>query len=148
MNAITESEIVVSGAAMITGLGLDWGTNWQAIIDDKVAFGDVPGIESKLPPGSNGAQASPLKTGKKLVADDLSILQMYDLFCCDYKNKEMVPTEVPSGQEDLSEESEFEKAISTECNIIVYGPPGTGKTYEVLSLIEDLDTNEKVGVQI
>lgn len=86
--------------------------------------------------------------GKKLAADDLSILQMYDLFCCDYKSKEIISIEDGSEHEDESEESEFEAAISKECNIILYGPPGTGKTYEVLSLIEDLDTNEKVGVQI
>lgn len=87
-------------------------------------------------------------SGKKLPADELSILQMYDLFCCNYKNKEIVTVEDSSGQDEVAEESEFEAAISEECNIILYGPPGTGKTYEVLSLIEDLDTNEKVGVQI
>ncbi|MDZ7696308.1 MAG: hypothetical protein U5R49_05030 [Deltaproteobacteria bacterium] len=91
---------------------------------------------------------STANAGKKLAADDLSILQMYDLFCCDYKSKEIVSAEDTVGQEDVSEESEFEAATSEECNIILYGPPGTGKTYEVLSLIEDLDTNEKVGVQI
>ncbi len=86
-------------------------------------------------------------SGKKLPADELSILQMYDLFCCNYKNKEIVIVEDSSGQDEIADESEFEAAISEECNIILYGPPGTGKTYEVLSLIEDLDTNEK-GVQI
>lgn len=91
---------------------------------------------------------STTNTGKKLTPDDLSILQMYDLFCCDYKSKEIVSGDDTTEQEDVSEESEFEAVISEECNIILYGPPGTGKTYEVLSLIEDLDTNEKVGVQI
>ncbi len=91
---------------------------------------------------------STANAGKKLKADDLSILQVYDLFCCDYKSKEIVSAEDSAGQDDISEENEFETAISEECNIILYGPPGTGKTYEVLSLIEDLDTNEKVGVQI
>ena len=91
---------------------------------------------------------SATNSGKKLPADDLSILQMYDLFCCDYKSKEIVSLENTPGQEDVTEESEFDVAISEECNIILYGPPGTGKTYEVLSLIEDLNTNEKVGVQI
>lgn len=85
--------------------------------------------------------------GKKIPVNDLSILQVYDLFCCDYK-KERVTTEETPGQEDVIEENEFESAIREECNIILYGPPGTGKTYEVLSLIEDLDTNEKVGMQI
>lgn len=91
---------------------------------------------------------STANAGKKLETEDLSILQMYDLFCCDYKSKEIVSAEDSTVQEEESEESEFEAAISEECNIILYGPPGTGKTYEVLSLIEDLDTNEKVGVQI
>jgi hypothetical protein len=86
--------------------------------------------------------------GKKLTADDLSILQVYDLFCCDYKSKEIVTPEDAIESEVISEESEFEAAIREECNIILYGPPGTGKTYALLSLIEDLDTNEKVGVQI
>lgn len=91
---------------------------------------------------------SALSTGKKLAADDLSILQMYDLFCCDYKSKGLASAEETIGQEDVIEESEFEAAISVDCNIILYGPPGTGKTYEVLSLIEELDTNEKVGMKI
>jgi hypothetical protein len=86
--------------------------------------------------------------GKKLEPDDLSILDMYDLFCCDYKSKEIFSTDDTIEQEELFEESEFESAINEECNIILYGPPGTGKTYEVLSLIEDLNTNEKVGVRI
>lgn len=91
---------------------------------------------------------SAANAGKKLATDELSILQVYDLFCCDYKSKEIVTDEDTTGHEDVYEESEFEAAISEECNIILYGPPGTGKTYEVLSLIEDLATNEKVGVQI
>lgn len=86
-------------------------------------------------------------SGKKFGADDLSILQMYDLFCCDYKSKEISTTEDTSGKEEISEENEFETTIGKECNIILYGPPGTGKTYDVLALIEDLKTNEK-GVQI
>ena len=31
-------------------------------------------------------------SGKQLPADELSILQIYDLFCCDYKSKEIVCT--------------------------------------------------------
>lgn len=87
-------------------------------------------------------------SGKRLPADELSILQLYDLFCCDYKSKEIVTVEDSNSQDMIAEESEFEAAIREESNIILYGPPGTGKTYEVLNLIEDLDTNEKVGVQI
>lgn len=83
-------------------------------------------------------------SGQKLQANELSILQMYDLFCCDYKSKEIDGT----GQEKPSDENEFDAAISEESNIILYGPPGTGKTYEALCLIDDLNANEKVGVKI
>lgn len=86
--------------------------------------------------------------GNSLSEDKLSILQMYDLFCCDYKNKEIVLQEDISKEEIISDESDLDAAIDENCNIILYGPPGTGKTFEVLSLIEDLDTNEKIGVQI
>ncbi len=85
---------------------------------------------------------SPDNSGKKLAAEDLSILQLYDLFCCNYKSKEI--TDMP--EEEIKDELDIVNYESN--NIILYGPPGTGKTYEVLSLIEELDTNEKVGVQI
>lgn len=94
------------------------------------------------------ALISPENAGKKLAADDLSLLEMYDLFCCNYRSREIGPKENSAVQEDSSEESEFDAAIENECNIVLYGPPGTGKTYEVLSLIEDLDTDEKVGMKI
>jgi len=119
--------------------------------DILAAFKDNTGMQGSGQINKDKTIAKVISTanaGKKLTADDLSILQMYDLFCCDYKSKEIVSAEDTAGQEDVSEESEFEAAISEECNIILYGPPGTGKTYEVLSLIEDLNTNEKVGVQI
>jgi len=114
------------------------------------AFKDNTGMLGSGQINKDKAIAKILDAGnssKKLPADELSILQMYDLFCCNYKNKEIVTVEESNGQDEVAEESEFEAAISEECNIILYGPPGTGKTYEVLSLIEDLDTNEK-GVQI
>lgn len=85
---------------------------------------------------------SPDNSGKKLSTEDLSILQLYDLFCCNYKSKE---TEVEPVEEI---EDELDIVNYEGCNIILYGPPGTGKTYQVLSLTEELDTNEKVGVQI
>ncbi len=85
-------------------------------------------------------------SGKKLAADELSILQIYDLFCCDYKSKEIVPpdTEDSIGPDDVTTESELDRAIEAEeCNIILYGPPGTGKTYELLRLTEELDSHKK-----
>lgn len=88
----------------------------------------------------------PDNTGKRLPPEDLSILQLYDLFCCDYKSKEIVTIT------DEKEVDEFEDDLDIlnyeSCNVILYGPPGTGKTYETLSLMEELDTNEKVGVQV
>lgn len=85
---------------------------------------------------------SPDNQGKQLSADTLSILQLYDLFCCDYTKKEVA--EVP--EEEI--EDEFDIVNFENCNIIYYGPPGTGKTYEVISLMEELDTNEKVGIHV
>ncbi|MBF0233375.1 MAG: AAA family ATPase [Desulfamplus sp.] len=85
---------------------------------------------------------SPDNAGKRLSAEELSILQIYDLFCCDYKSKEN--PEAP--EDEIKDELDIVNYKSS--NIILYGPPGTGKTYEVLNLIEELDTNEKVGVQI
>lgn len=80
--------------------------------------------------------------GKTLVSEELSILQIYDLFCCAYKSKE-----IPDSPEDEIKD-DLDIVNYGSCNVILYGPPGTGKTYEVLNLIEELDTNEKVGVQI
>ncbi len=81
-------------------------------------------------------------SGKNLQAEELSILQIYDLFCCNYKSKEITDTPEDEIKDDLD-------IVNYESsNIILYGPPGTGKTYEVLNLIEELDTNEKVGVKI
>lgn len=85
---------------------------------------------------------APGNIGKKLITDDLSILQIYDLFCCDYKSKEIADIPEDEIKDDLD-------ALGFESkNIILYGPPGTGKTFYVLNLIEDLDTNENVGVKI
>jgi len=89
---------------------------------------------------------SSANAGKTLAADDLSILQMYDLFCCDYKSKEIVDPDPidPIGPDDGGEEIELDRAIEAEeCNIILYGPPGTGKTYELLRLTEELDSHKK-----
>ncbi len=80
--------------------------------------------------------------GKKFTTEEVSILQIYDLFCCAYKSKEITDTPEDEIKDDLDIVNYESK------NIILYGPPGTGKTYEVLNLIEELDTNEKVGVQI
>jgi len=79
---------------------------------------------------------------KTLKYDFLSIMQIYDLFCCDYKSKSLSEAE----EDDIVEESDFIDIESK--NIIFYGPPGTGKTYKVLNLLDELDTNEEVGFKI
>lgn len=85
---------------------------------------------------------SPDNAGKKLASEELSILQIYDLFCCDYKSKDIPDTPEDEIKDDL------DIIIDESPNVIFYGPPGTGKTYEVLKLTKDLDTNEKFGVKI
>jgi hypothetical protein len=80
--------------------------------------------------------------GKKLDSEELSILQVYDLFCCNYISKETPDTSEDEIRDDL------DVVNYGSLNVILYGPPGTGKTYEVINLMHDLDTNEKVGVQI
>ena len=88
----------------------------------------------------------PVNKGKRLIPDDLSILQVYDLFCCDYKSKEVATSSDVDVQDEITDDLDIINYDSS--NIILYGPPGTGKTFEVLNLIEELDTNEKVGVKI
>lgn len=82
--------------------------------------------------------------GKSFLPSELSILQIYDLFCCSYKNKEI--SDVP--EDEMQDELDIINYTSSNSNIILYGSPGTGKTYEVLNLMEELDTNEKIGTQI
>ncbi|MDH5719852.1 MAG: AAA family ATPase [Spirochaetia bacterium] len=89
----------------------------------------------------------PKYSGKKIPPNDLSVLQLYDLFCCNYRSKEIIESSDLKEIDESSDESDFDAVLRNESNIILYGPPGTGKTYEVLSLIEDLKTDER-GVQI
>jgi hypothetical protein len=120
----------------------------QAILD---SFKDNTNMLGSGQPNKDKTISKILSTnnsGKKFIPNDLPIIDFYDLFCCDYKSKGIVSTDSGIDDEELDEESEFDLTIRKECNIILYGPPGTGKTYEVLSLIEDLDTNEKVGMKI
>jgi len=89
---------------------------------------------------------APENPGNIFPPDELSLLQIYDLFCCNYKSKEIANISDVEEIDELNDELDLINEESS--NIILYGPPGTGKTFEVLNLIEELDTNEKVGVQI
>ena len=114
----------------------------QEIIDDFRDKTDMLGNGQPNKDKTIKIVTSPNNLDQRVPADALSILQLYDLFCCDYKKKEI--TEVP--EEEIEDEIDIVNYES--CNVIYYGPPGTGKTYETLNLMEGLDTNEKVGVQI
>ena len=60
--------------------------------------------------------------------DEISILQLYDAFCCIYKS---TPNE-DQPEVELADE-EVNIPVNHTKNIIFYGPPGTGKTYQTLS---------------
>lgn len=84
---------------------------------------------------------SPNNAGRKFAPEDLSILQVYDLFCCSYKAKEIIDIQEDEIKDDFD-------TVNYEGNVILYGPPGTGKTYQVLELIKELNANEKLDVPI
>lgn len=60
--------------------------------------------------------------------DEISILNLYDTFFCDYKEKSielLIDSEI-----ELDEET---KSKQYPLNQILYGPPGTGKTYNTIN---------------
>lgn len=83
---------------------------------------------------------------KKFSPDELSILQFYDLFCCSYQQKEIAIDGTLT--EIIEDDKKWDFLEKGNSNIILYGPPGTGKTYEVLQLIDELNTNESKGSKI
>ena len=91
----------------------------------------------------------PQNNGKILTPDELSILQIYDLFCCDYKRQEIAKS-VEEETDEVNDELDIDDLdiINDDSgNFILYGPPGTGKTFQVLTLLEELDTNAR-GVEV
>lgn len=79
--------------------------------------------------------------------DELSILSIYDLFFCDYKEKSIF--------EEINETSSESEGNSlpkepNALNLILYGPPGTGKTYNTINkaleiIIEKEEISDAVG---
>jgi 3-oxoacyl-[acyl-carrier-protein] synthase II len=57
---VAKTPIVISGAALITPLGLSLESTWNAVRAGRCGLGDLPAIEQPLPPGSTGGQAPAL----------------------------------------------------------------------------------------
>ncbi|HEX4055299.1 MAG TPA: beta-ketoacyl-[acyl-carrier-protein] synthase family protein [Tepidisphaeraceae bacterium] len=52
--------IVISGAGLVTGLGLSREQTWESILRGQCAMGPMSAIETPLPPGKDGGQAPDL----------------------------------------------------------------------------------------
>jgi 3-oxoacyl-[acyl-carrier-protein] synthase II len=53
-------QIVITGAGLITPLGLSRELTWQAVLRGQCGMGPMPAMESVLPPGADGGQAPDL----------------------------------------------------------------------------------------
>src|SRR3954469_14012243 len=53
----TRQEIVITGAGMITCLGVDRETTWRAVRDGRCGMGPLGAMEQPLPEGKDGGQA-------------------------------------------------------------------------------------------
>ena len=54
-------QVVISGAALITGLGASRAETWRGVVAGKRAFGKLSTIESEVPGGAEGAEAAALE---------------------------------------------------------------------------------------
>jgi 3-oxoacyl-[acyl-carrier-protein] synthase II len=52
--------IVISGAGLVTGLGLSREQTWESILQGRCAMGPMSAMETPLPPGKDGGQAPDL----------------------------------------------------------------------------------------
>ena len=52
--------VVVTGAGLVTCLGLDRPTTWSGVVAGRCGFVPLTAVESELPPGTTGGQAPPL----------------------------------------------------------------------------------------
>jgi len=70
-------------------------------------------------------------SGNALSYNELSLLNFYDLFCCDYKSKDISNTQ----DEEIDDPIEINNSVYNvrSLNNILYGPPGTGKTYSTVA---------------
>jgi hypothetical protein len=64
--------------------------------------------------------------------DNLSILQLYDAFFCEYKDNTTI--EESDIQEIVDKNKIFLDMDNKSLNQILFGPPGTGKTYNTINL--------------
>ncbi len=54
------SKIVISGAGLVTGLGLSREETWKSVLQGRCAMGPMSAMESPLGPGKDGGQAADL----------------------------------------------------------------------------------------
>jgi 3-oxoacyl-[acyl-carrier-protein] synthase II len=54
------SQVVITGAGLVTPLGLSREQTWRAVLDMRCGMGPMPAMESRLPPGADGGQAPDL----------------------------------------------------------------------------------------
>ncbi len=59
-NLIASNRVAITGAGLVTGLGLSREQTWQAILHGGCALRPLTVIESPLPPGADGGEALPL----------------------------------------------------------------------------------------
>lgn len=57
-----QQQVVITGAGLITPLGLSRETTWQAVLQSRCGIGPMSAMESALPPGADGGQAPDLPT--------------------------------------------------------------------------------------
>jgi 3-oxoacyl-[acyl-carrier-protein] synthase II len=53
-------QVVITGAGLVTPLGLSRQETWQAVLDMRCGIRSMPAMESPLPPGADGGQAPDL----------------------------------------------------------------------------------------
>jgi 3-oxoacyl-[acyl-carrier-protein] synthase II len=58
--AVSKSTIVITGAALVTPLGLTRDQTWRAVLAGRCGMGPMPAMETPLPPQNTGGQAPDL----------------------------------------------------------------------------------------
>lgn len=58
--SIRSTEVVITGAGLVTPLGLTRERSWQAILEMRCGMGPMTAMESSLPPSADGGQAPDL----------------------------------------------------------------------------------------
>jgi len=73
--------------------------------------------------------------------DNISILQLYDAFFCEYKDNTTI--EESDTEEIIDKNKIFFDMDNKSLNQILFGPPGTGKTYNTINLAVRIAYPEK-----